>query len=152
MEEKAQILLVEDNKMDIALTLDAFHEVDIPGRIQVVHSGEEALQYLFGEGQYADREAFPIPQIVLLDLKMPGMGGFEVLRKMKAAPEIKRIPVVVLTSSQEEGDRARSYDHGANSYLLKPISHTGFLDMVRKIADYWITLNVEPPMYLEKFV
>jgi CheY-like chemotaxis protein len=146
MKEPAQILLVEDNKMDVALTLDAFREAELPNKIQVAHNGEEALHYLLGEGKYADRNTFPLPHLVLLDLKMPGIGGFEVLKKVKATPEIKRIPVIVLTSSKETGDRAESYDHGANSYLLKPISFSGFLDMVRKVSDYWISLNVEPPL------
>lgn len=146
MEKIAQILLVEDNKMDIALTLDAFHEAEIPGKIQVAHNGEEAIQYFFGKGKFSNRNTFPLPDIVLLDIKMPGIGGLEVLKKIKATPEIKRIPIIVLTSSKEEGDRAMSYDYGANSYLLKPISFDGFLDVVRTITRYWISLNVEPPL------
>ena len=101
--------------------------------------------YLFGVGTYADREARPLPDIVLLDLKMPGVDGFEVLRRVKAAPPLRRIPVIVLTSSKEEGDRATAYDAGANSYLLKPVSFSGFLDVVRKVETYWIELNVPPP-------
>ncbi len=146
MAKLVQILLVEDNKMDIALTLDAFREARLANNIQVAHNGEEALQYLFGEGKYADRKTYPIPFIVLLDLKMPGIGGLEVLKRVKSTPEIKRIPIIVLTSSKEEGDRAMSYDLGANSYLVKPISFDGFLDVVKKVTDYWITLNVEPPV------
>lgn len=150
MKETAQILLVEDNKMDIALTLDAFRDATVSSEIQVAHNGEEALQYLFGEGKYADRESFPMPDIVLLDLKMPGIGGFEVLKKVKVTPEIKRIPIIILTSSRDEGDRAESYDNGANSYLLKPISFDGFLDVVKKVTDYWVSLNVEPPLYITR--
>ena len=146
MEELAQVLLVEDNKMDVALTLDAFHETKTPGKIQVANNGEEALEYLFSQGKYKERDDFPLPDIVLLDLKMPGIGGIEVLKKIKATPEIRRIPVIVLTSSKEEGDRAMCYDNGANSYLLKPMSFEGFLDVVRTITKYWISLNVEPPL------
>jgi len=146
MDKQVNILLIEDNKMDIALTLDAFREAKLANKIQVAHNGEEGLQYLMGEGKYADRKEFPIPSIVLLDLKMPGIGGIEVLNKVKSTPEIKRIPVIILTSSKEEGDRAMSYDYGANSYLVKPISFDGFLDVVRKVTEYWITLNVEPPV------
>lgn len=146
MDKKALILLVEDNKMDVALTLDAFREAHLINKIQVAHNGEEALQYLFGEGEFADRKAYPMPSIVLLDLKMPGIDGFEVLRRIKSTDEIKRIPVIILTSSKEEGDRALGYDYGANSYLVKPVSFEGFLEVVKKVLDYWITLNVEPPI------
>jgi CheY-like chemotaxis protein len=146
MDDTTHILLVEDSKMDIALTLDAFHEAKIPGKIRVAHNGEEALQYLFREGKFKDRDVYPLPNIVLLDLKMPGIGGIEVLKIIKATPEIKRIPVIVLTSSKEEGDRAMSYDNGANSYLLKPISFDGFLEVVKTITKYWISLNIEPPL------
>ena len=146
MEKFVHILLVEDNKMDIALTLDAFREAKLTNKIHVAHNGEEALQYLFGEGEFADRKTFPLPSIILLDLKMPGIDGLEVLKRVKSTPDIKRIPIIILTSSKEEGDRAMSYDLGANSYLVKPISFDGFMVVVRKVTDCWITLNVEPPM------
>jgi CheY-like chemotaxis protein len=146
MEKIAQILLVEDNKMDIALTLDAFREAHLANKIHVAHNGEEALQYLFGEGKYSDRITYPLPIIILLDLKMPGIGGIEVLKRVKNTPEIKRIPIIILTSSKEEGDRALSYDYGANSYLVKPVSFDGFLEVVKEVTEYWITLNVEPPI------
>jgi len=146
MDKEALILLVEDNKMDVALTLDAFREARLDNKIQVAHNGEEALEYLFGEGDFADRNSYPLPNIILLDLKMPGIDGFEVLRRIKNTEGIKRIPIIILTSSKEEGDRAMSYDHGANSYLVKPVSFDDFLEVVKKITDYWITLNVEPPM------
>lgn len=146
MQKVAQILLIEDNKMDIALTLDAFREAKLANKIQVAHNGEEGLDYIFGNGIYADRKTYPLPNIVLLDLKMPGIDGLEVLKRVKSTSEIKRIPIIILTSSKEEGDRAMSYDLGANSYLVKPISFDGFLDVVRKVTDYWISLNVEPPV------
>lgn len=141
----ARILLVEDNRLDVELTLDAFRNARVANVIHVCTGGQEALDYLFGRGEFADRSRNPLPDIVLLDLKMPGVDGFEVLRQAKAAPEIRRIPIVVLTSSAEDGDRVLSYDSGANSYLVKPVSFDGFLEVVGKIEDYWLVLNVGPP-------
>ncbi len=145
MNELAHILLVEDNRMDAELTLDAFHEAKLVNTIHVASNGEKALEYLFGRGKYADRNTFPMPNLVLLDLKLPGIDGFEVLRQVKTTPILKRLPVVILTSSKEEGDRALSYDHGANSYLVKPVSFEGFLGVVRQIEGYWLSLNIAPP-------
>ena len=145
MSRPAHILLVEDNRMDIELTLDAFRRRHLDNMIAVVTDGEDALDYVFGRGKYGDRKVNPVPDLILLDLKMPKMDGFEVLRQIKAAPGVKRIPVVILTSSKEEGDRAMSYDCGANSYLVKPVSFDGFLEVVKHIDDYWLTLNVGPP-------
>ena len=145
MDNTAQILLVEDNQMDVVLTLDAFREAKLINKVNVTRDGQEALDYLFGQGKFADRTLFPIPNLILLDLKMPGIDGFEVLRKIKGTDKLKRIPVVILTSSREEGDRALSYDIGANSYLLKPVSFEGFTDVVKKIDDYWFTLNINAP-------
>lgn len=145
MVKMANILLVEDNRMDVELTLDAFREAKLANKINVARNGETALKYLLGDEKYSDREKHPLPDIILLDLKMPGIDGFEVLRQIKTTPKIKRIPVIILTSSEEEGDRALSYDTGANSYLVKPISFDGFLDVARQIGDYWFTLNIGPP-------
>lgn len=145
MNKPAYILLVEDNRMDVELTLDAFREARLGNTVYVVSNGQEALDYLFGSGKYADRQKYPLPSFVLLDLKLPGIDGFDVLRRIKSTPILKRLPVIILTSSKEEGDRAMSYDIGANSYLVKPVSFNGFLDVVRKIEDYWLWLNVSPP-------
>ena len=98
-----------------------------------------------GAASMLTASAFPMPNLVLLDLKLPGIDGFEVLRQIKSTPILKRLPVVILTSSKEEGDRALSYDHGANSYLVKPVSFDGFLGVVRQIDGYWLSLNVAPP-------
>jgi CheY-like chemotaxis protein len=141
----AHILLIEDNPMDVELTLDAFHEAKLLNTIQVASDGLQALDYLFGRGKYADRNAFPMPNLILLDLKLPGIDGFEVLRQVKSTPILKRLPIVILTSSKEEGDRALSYDRGANSYLVKPVSFEGFLGVVQQIEGYWLSLNVAPP-------
>jgi CheY-like chemotaxis protein len=146
MENCVHILLVEDNRMDVELTLDAFREVRLVNPVHVAPNGREALDYLFGRGKYADREAYPLPRLILLDLKLPGIDGFEVLRQIKATPVLKRLPVIILTSSKEDGDRILSYDSGANSYLVKPVSFEGFLDIVRQIKGYWLSLNVEPPL------
>lgn len=145
MNNLAQILLVEDNRMDVELTLDAFNEAKMLNTIHVAPNGQDALDYLFGRGKYADRGAYPLPSLILLDLKLPGIDGFEVLRQIKLTPMLKRLPVVILTSSREEGDRALSYDIGANSYLVKPVSFEGFLGVVRQIEGYWLSLNVGPP-------
>jgi CheY-like chemotaxis protein len=145
MEKPLHILLVEDNRMDVELTLDAFKEAKLLNTIHVAPDGQEALDYLFGHGKYTDREFFPLPGLVLLDLKLPRVDGFEVLRQVKSTPVLKRLPVVILTSSKEEGDRSLSYDIGANSYLVKPISFEGFLAVVRQINGYWLSLNVAPP-------
>ncbi len=145
MAKPAHILLVEDNRLDIELTLDAFKEARLGNSVHVAKNGEEALDYLFGQKQYGDREQYPLPDIILLDLKMPGIDGFEVLRRVKAEPEVKRIPVIILTSSREEGDLALSYDCGANSYLVKPVSFEGFLKVVQQVQDYWLILNMGPP-------
>ncbi|MDD4923099.1 MAG: response regulator [Bacteroidales bacterium] len=145
MEKLAQILLVEDNNMDVILTLDAFREAKLKNVIHVAKNGQEALDYLFGNGKFTNREENPIPSLILLDLKMPGIDGFEVLRQIKNAEILKRIPVVILTSSREEGDRTLSYDIGANSYLLKPVSFDGFVEVVKKIDDYWFSLNITAP-------
>lgn len=144
-EKPATILLVEDNRMDVELTLDAFGEAHLGNKVYVANNGQEALDYLFGNGKYAERDQYPLPDIVLLDLKMPGIDGFEVLRQVKQAPVLKRLPIIVLTSSTQDGDRAMSYDCGANSYLVKPVSFEGFLEVVGKINDYWLTLNLQAP-------
>jgi len=145
MIKPAHILLVEDSKMDVELTLDAFKESHIGNTIHIAEDGQTALDYLFGRASYADREKYPLPDLILLDLKMPRIDGFQVLQQVKVAPFLKRIPVIILTSSKEEGDRALSYDSGANSYLVKPVSFDGFLKVVRQVGDYWIVLNVGPP-------
>ncbi len=142
MTKQAVILLVDDNQMDIDLALDAFAEAKLCNKVQVVKSGEDALGYIFGEGEYADRRRFPFPDLVLLDLKMPGIDGHEVLRRVKTTPVLKRLPIVVLTSSREESDLVRSYENYANSFLVKPVSFEGLQQVVRTIADYWFAVNV----------
>jgi CheY-like chemotaxis protein len=146
MFKAAHILLVEDNRMDIELTIDAFREQRLGNSIHIAANGQEAMDYLLGADPFADREAYPLPDLILLDLKMPVMDGYEVLRRIKSTPGLKRLPVIVLSSSKEEGDRAMTYDSGVNSYLVKPVSFDGFLDVVKRIESYWLTLNVPPPV------
>jgi CheY-like chemotaxis protein len=145
MDHKNLLLLVEDNEMDIVLTLDAFQEAHLDNPIQVCRTGEDAREYLLGTGEYQDRNNHPLPELILLDLKLPGLSGLDLLKEIKTKPGIKRIPVIILSSSSEEGDRALGYDLGANSYLVKPISFEGFLEVVGKIKEYWLTLNLGPP-------
>ena len=138
------ILLVEDNDMDIVLTLDAFGQVLPEATIHVARNGREALDYLFGVGKYADREQYSLPQLILLDLKMPGISGLDVLCQVKDNIDLKRLPVIVLSSSNVDKDIHRSYDLGANSYLVKPIVFDEFIDMVKRIGDYWLAINQLP--------
>jgi CheY-like chemotaxis protein len=142
MSRAAHILLVEDRRLDVELTLDAFREADLHNTVQVAWTGEQALDYLFGRGAYEDRDAHPLPDLVLLDLKLPGIDGHEVLRQIKGTPVLRRVPVVVLTSSREERDRMQCYDGGVNSFLVKPIDFDGFMDVVREVDAYWLNLNV----------
>jgi CheY-like chemotaxis protein len=145
MVTSAHILLVEDNRMDVELTLDAFKEARMLNTIHVTSTGQEALDYLFGRARYTDRANYPLPNLILLDLKLPGIDGFEVLRQIKSTPILKRLPVIILTSSKEEGDLALTYDIGANSYIVKPVSFGGFLGVIQQIEGYWFSLNVAPP-------
>jgi len=146
MSKKAVILLVEDDRMDIELTLDAFREARLENDIRVAQTGEEALNYLFGREEYADRKRHPLPDVILLDINLPGMSGLEVLKTLKETPLLKRLPVIILTSSKEERDRAAGYDYGVNSYLVKPISFSGFLEVVKTVCNYWLTFNVNAPV------
>ncbi len=139
MREK-RILLVEDNPDDVELTLRALKKAKIVNEVVVAHDGEEALELLFG-GTLAEHP----PEIVLLDLKLPKIDGFEVLRRIRAEPSTKRLPVVVLTSSTEEGDLVTSYDGGANSFIHKPVDFDQFTESVRQLGLYWLVLNIGAP-------
>jgi CheY-like chemotaxis protein len=141
----ATILLVEDNPDDVELTLRAFGKSKIANEIVVVRDGEEALDYLFGTGAHADRTAAPLPQVVLLDLKLPKVEGLEVLRRLRGHERTRRLPVVVLTSSNEQQDVLSSYDLGANSFVRKPVDFTQFIEAARQLGLYWLVLNEAPP-------
>jgi len=140
------ILLVEDNPDDEALTLRALQKNNIRNDVVVAHDGVEALDYLFGTGSHAGRDVHLVPQVVLLDLKLPKVDGLEVLRRLRADARTKLLPVVILTSSNEEQDRLRGYDLGANSYVRKPVDFNQFIEAVRQLGLYWLILNERPPM------
>lgn len=144
MNEK-MILLVEDNPDDEALTLRAFRKNNIKNRIVVAHDGAEALDYLFFRGAYAERDHREVPEIILLDLKLPKIDGLEVLRQIRANPRTRLLPVVILTSSKEEQDLIEGYSEGANSYVRKPVDFNQFIEAVRKFGLYWLVLNETPP-------
>jgi two-component system response regulator len=139
------ILLVEDNPDDETLTLRALRRHNIRNPVVVARDGVEALDYLFGTGPYAGRDTTDLPQVMLLDLKLPRLDGLEVLRRVRADERTRRLPVVILTSSREESDVVAGYDLGANSYVRKPVDFTEFLESVRQLGLYWLILNETPP-------
>lgn len=139
------ILLVEDNPDDELLTLRALRQGNVVNTIVVAHDGVEALDYLFGTGVHAGRDITDLPQVVLLDLKLPKIDGLEVLRRVRADPRTKLLPVVILTSSKEEQDMIKGYSLGANSYIRKPVDFNQFTDAVKQLKLYWLVLNEQPP-------
>jgi CheY-like chemotaxis protein len=140
------ILLVEDHDDDVELTLRAFSQSNIANEIVVVRDGEEALDFLFTSGPYADRDPSLTPSVVLLDLKLPKVSGLDVLRRMRADARTRRLPVVVLTSSNEERDVIASYDLGANSFVRKPVDFAQFIEAAHHLGLYWLVLNEPFPM------
>jgi two-component system response regulator len=138
------ILLVEDNPDDVKLTLRALKKSNILNEVVVAQDGVEAVDYLFGAGKYAGRDTKVLPQVVLLDLKMPRMDGLEVLQRVRADERTKLLPVVVLTTSSEDRDRVESYKLGANSYIRKPVDFDQFVDAVQNLGLYWLVLNEAP--------
>lgn len=138
------ILLVEDDPHDVEMIQRAFEQIRLSNPVKVVGDGAEALEFLFGEGAYADRRMQPLPRLVLLDLKLPKVDGLEVLRRIKADERTRRIPVVVLSASQEEADLARSYELGVNSYVVKPMEFAAFVESVSRLGLYWMIVNQFP--------
>ena len=139
------ILLVEDNPDDEALTLRALKKNNIGNELVVVRDGAEALDFIFCQGAYADRNPRDMPEVILLDLKLPKIDGLEVLRRIRANENTKLLPVVILTSSKEEQDRLKGYSLGANSYVQKPVDFDQFIGAVRQLGLYWLVLNEAPP-------
>jgi two-component system response regulator len=139
------ILLVEDNANDEELTLRALKKANILNRVVVARDGAEALDYLFARGAHASRAAAEVPQVVLLDLKLPKVDGLDVLRAVRDDDRTRLLPVVVLTSSVEDQDLIRSYDLGANSYVRKPVDFTQFVEAVRQLGLYWLVINQPAP-------
>lgn len=140
------VLLVEDNVDDVILIERAFEKARIVNPLRVVGDGDEALDYLGGRGKYNDRAAYPLPAFVLLDLKLPRRSGLDVLTWMRSEPCVKRIPVIVLTSSRESVDVDRAYELGVNSYLCKPVAFDALLEMVQTLNVYWLLFNERPSM------
>lgn len=139
------ILLVEDNPDDEALALRALRKANVRNQVVVARDGVDALDYLFGTGAHAGRDARTMPQVVLLDLKLPRLDGLEVLRRLRADERTRLLPVVILTSSTEDEDRIAGYKLGANSYVRKPVEFGQFADAVRQLGLYWLLLNEPPP-------
>jgi two-component system, response regulator len=139
------ILLVDDNPDDVELTRRAFARSNIANEIVVAHDGEEALDYLFATGVHAGRDTTITPQMVLLDLKLPRIDGLGVLRRIRSDERTKRLPVVILTTSNEESDIIGSYNLGANSYVRKPVDFAQFADAAKQLGLYWLLLNEPPP-------
>lgn len=146
MEENSVILLVEDNPDDEELTLRALKKNNIKNEVVVATNGVEALDYLFAEGMHAGRDTRVMPQVILLDLKLPKLDGFDVLRRMRSDERTKLLPVVILTSSDEEQDRINGYGLGANSYVRKPVEFGNFIEAVRQLGLYWLILNRPAPI------
>lgn len=140
-----EILLVEDNPDDVELALLALEEYNIVNRIHVVRDGAEALDFIFHRGIYKDRKGADNPKVILLDLKLPLVDGMEVLRQVKTDPRTRRIPVVMMTASNQEKDKVRSYDLGVNSYIVKPVDFDQFKEAMRSLGFYWLLLNERPP-------
>jgi two-component system response regulator len=143
-EHGVDILLVEDDPNDVELTLHALQRHYLANRVDVVRDGAEALDFLFCTGAYAHRQSGDSPQLILLDLKLPRVDGFEVLQQIKTDPRTRTIPVVALTSSAEECDIVESYQLGVNSYIVKPVDYAQFVEAVRQIGFYWLLLNQLP--------
>jgi two-component system response regulator len=141
---QVEILLVEDNPADAEMTLRALRRNNLANRVHWVKDGQEALDFMFGSGEYAARAASIPPRLVMLDIKMPKVDGIEVLRRLKAEPATRAVPVVVMTSSNEERDVVESYRLGVNSYIVKPVGFDAFLEIVAKIGMYWVLTNRAP--------
>jgi len=141
-----QILLVEDNADDVELTLRAFRKSDLLNTVTVVRDGVEALDYLLATGEYAERDANALPDLVLLDIKLPRVDGLQVLERLRANPRTRLLPVVVLTSSAEPRDLLTCYSLGANSYVRKPIDFKQFSRALQQIGSYWLQTNQAPPI------
>ncbi len=140
-----EILLVEDNANDVELTLHALSKHNLANKISVLRDGEEALDFLFCRGKYAERSFDNPPKMVLLDLKLPKVDGLEVLRVVKSDPRTKAMPVVIMTSSRQQRDMVESYNLGVNSYIQKPISFEEFQEVIRQLGFYWLAVNQPPP-------
>ncbi len=143
--KEVEILLVEDNPHDLELTLRALKKGNLANSITAVRDGAEALDFIFARGEYSSRNLDDGPRVVFLDLKLPKIDGIEVLREMKASPRTKKIPVVIITSSEAERDRVESYQLGVNSYVVKPIEFDAFMKTIADLGFYWLAVNKTAP-------
>jgi CheY-like chemotaxis protein len=144
MPKLKRILLAEDNKNDVELTLAALHEYHLSNEVEVVSDGADALDYIYHRAKFSNR-ASGLPCVIMLDLKMPRVDGLEVLQKIKSDPQLRHIPVVMLTSSREEKDLVSSYDLGVNAFVVKPVDFDKFLEAIRALGMFWAIVN-EPPL------
>lgn len=144
MSDIKTVLLVEDNPQDEMLILRSLRKVNLANQVDVVRDGQQALDYLFREGEFAGRSGPGLPAVVLLDINLPRVNGLEVLEKLRADPRTDLLPVVILTSSDEERDRLRSYEQGANSFVHKPLDFTDFAEAVARLGVYWLATNIPP--------
>ena len=144
MDKNKIILLVEDNPDDTKLILRAIKKNDFVGEVVVTYDGAEALDYLFGTGTYANRDPSIMPQLILLDIKLPKVNGLEVLQRIRTNERTKLLPVVIFTSSDEKQDLVKSYELGANSYIRKPVDFEQFSEVVKNLQYYWLLLNIGP--------
>jgi hypothetical protein len=144
MKNIKSILLVEDNDQDEMLTLRALRKVNLANQVDVARDGQQALDYLFREGEFAGRPGADLPAVVLLDIKLPRVSGLDVLKRLRADPRTRLLPVAILTSSDEERDRLQSYTNGANSFVRKPLDFGEFAEAVGRMGVYWLAVN-EPP-------
>jgi CheY-like chemotaxis protein len=138
------ILLVEDNPQDELLILRALNKAHVANRVEVARDGQQAVDFLFNQGEFAQPEERPLPVVVLLDISLPRLSGLEVLQIIRADPRTALLPMVVLTSSDEERDRLRSYENGANSFVRKPLDFTEFAETVARLGVYWVAVNQSP--------
>lgn len=139
-----EILLIEDNSSDVELTIRALKKQNLANNIMVVNDGAEALDFIFAKGKYADRDAENLPMVIFLDLKLPKINGIEVLKALKSDEKTRMIPIVIMTSSQEEKDIAESYKLGVNSYVVKPIDFEKFMKIIAELGFYWLAVNKHP--------
>jgi DNA-binding response OmpR family regulator len=142
--EPSNILLVEDEKAHAELTKRAIRKAGNANRVDIVSDGEEALDYLYNLGKYSDKKKYPVPGLILLDIKLPGIDGIDVLKKIKNDSSLKLVPVIMLTTSEREEDVVRSYEHYANSYLTKPVGFKEFEEKIKQLDYYWMLLNKPP--------
>jgi len=140
----ATILHVEDDPNDVLLIGRAFRKAEVNAQVQVVNDGDQAVQYLNGTNNYTERDKFPLPSLVLLDLKLPRKSGIEVLEWIRAQPALKRIPVVMLTASRQPVDVNRAYDLGVNAYLVKPVNFDALVEMMKTLDSFWLRANERP--------